>query len=273
MSYHTGTASGSASTSSSSSTSSTTSSGPEYTLTYDEKVRGWTSFHSFIPEYMTNLNNEFFTFKDGQIYLHNQESAGRNVFYGTKYDTEIETIINDGPSEAKIFNVLELEGNSKNWNITINTDIDSGHINKDSFKTKEGFHYSYIRRDTADVVNTELLSVQGVGNIATNGLDIANYTLTFGLVPSTIAVGDAFYTMVSGAYQKIGDIISITGGVIGFSDFIYIPSPGDFCFAAKNPLAEAYGLKGYFATIRLVNSDEGLVEIYSLNAEAIKSFP
>lgn len=245
----------------------------EYTLTYDEKVKGWTSFHSFVPEYMANLNNEFFTFKDGQIYLHNVDSGARNNFYGTQYETEIETIINDGPSEAKIFNVLELEGNSKNWNITINTDIDSGHINKDSFKTKEGFHYSYIRRDTADIVNTELLSVQGVGNIVTGGINVANNTLTFGLVPSTISVGDSFYTIQGGLYQKIGDILSISGGVVGFSDFNYIPPAGNFCFAAKNPLAEAYGLKGYFATIRLVNSDEGAVEIYSLNTEAIKSFP
>ena len=29
----------------------------------------------FYPEYMVNMNDEFFTFKDGQIYVHNQQEA------------------------------------------------------------------------------------------------------------------------------------------------------------------------------------------------------
>ena len=53
---------------------------PSNTLTYDEKVRGWTSFHSYVPDYMINLNNEFYTFKNGQLYKQNKSTGNRTTF-------------------------------------------------------------------------------------------------------------------------------------------------------------------------------------------------
>ena len=138
------------------------------TLSYDEKVKGWTSFHSYEPEMMVNLNNEFFSFKDGQLYLHNQDSS-RNTFYGQSYNTEIEFVANDGPSEVKIFKTIEIEGDSKEWDVTVATDLESGHVNKADFENKEGFKYSYIRRNAVDEVKTDLLSVQGIGNLLNIG--------------------------------------------------------------------------------------------------------
>ena len=139
------------------------------TLTYDEKVKGWTSFHSYEPEMMVNLNNEFFSFKDGQLYIHNQTEGVRNNFYNTQYGTEIEFVANDGPSEVKIFKTIEIEGDSKEWDVTVSTDLESGHVNKADFENKEGFKYSYIRRNAIDEVKTELLSVQGIGNLINIG--------------------------------------------------------------------------------------------------------
>ena len=50
-----------------------------YTLSYDERVDGWTSFKSFIPEFSVSLNNKYHSFKNGDLYCHN--NTIRNVFY------------------------------------------------------------------------------------------------------------------------------------------------------------------------------------------------
>lgn len=248
----------------------------EYTLTYDEKVRGWTSFHSFIPDYMVNLNNDFFTFKNGQIYIHNQETSSRNTYYGTSYATEVEVLSNAAPSDIKVYKTIEIEGNSGDWDVTIVTNLDQGHIDKSSFtKTEdlnntydEGFYSTHIRRDSSDETNTELLSVQGIGNLSL----IDGLVYTFGQVPSAISTGDALFRATGGSYERIGTITSKDGTTITLGTAAIIPSPGDFMFAAKNPIAESYGLKGYYASIRLVNSVTNAVELYAVNSEVSKSF-
>ena len=80
---------------------------------------------------------------------------------------------------------IEIEGNSGNWDVTILTDLDRGHVSKESFKRKEGLYFSYIRRDKTDATKPELLSVQGIGNLVL----LNNLTYTFNLVPGGISSG------------------------------------------------------------------------------------
>ena len=155
------------------------------TLTFDEKANGWTSFYSYNPELMTNLHNDFYSFKGGQLYIHNVDSDVRNTFYGETFSTEIEFVSNQGPSDVKIFKTIEIEGDSKEWDVTVATDIESGHVNKADFENKEGFKYSYIRRNAVDEVKTELLSVQGIGNLLSFGGDPTPTTTTTTLAPTT----------------------------------------------------------------------------------------
>ena len=250
---------------------------PSNTLTYDEKVRGWTSFHSYIPDYMVNLNNEFYTFKDGQLYQHNKTTGNRNTYYGTAYNSEVEISSNAAPSEVKIYKTIEIEGNSSGWDVTIVTDLDEGHVDKSSFLKSEdtdntyneGMYSAYIKRNTDDEVNTELLSVQGIGNLdLVSGL---NYTFNSG-VPGSISVGDVIYQAIGGAYNKIGTITNNDGSIITVGTAAIVPSVNDFIFAAKSPIAESYGLKGYYASVKLVSDSTSAVELYAVNSEVSKSF-
>ena len=250
---------------------------PSNTLTYDEKVRGWTSFHSYIPDYMVNLNNEFYTFKDGQLYQHNKTTGNRNTYYGTAYNSEVEISSNAAPSEVKIYKTIEIEGNSSRWDVTIVTDLDEGHVDKSSFLKSEdtdntyneGMYSAYIKRNTDDEVNTELLSVQGIGNLdLVSGL---NYTFNSG-VPGSISVGDVIYQAIGGAYNKIGTITNNDGSIITVGTAAIVPSVNDFIFAAKSPIAESYGLKGYYASVKLVSDSTSAVELYAVNSEVSKSF-
>lgn len=241
-----------------------------YTVTFDEKNTGWTSFHSYAPEMMVALNNDFYSFKDGQVYIHNQSSSTRNSYYGqASANTEIEFVVNDGPSDVKLFKSVELEGNTGNWTATIATDLDAGHINPASFEKKEGKYWAYIRRNQSDDLNPELLSVQGIGNVT----GVSGSVISFSSVPSSVRIGDSLYHTDGSSNLVIGTITTISGGDITVDSVVNTPSVGEFAFATKDPRAESFGLRGYYSNIRLVNDDTGSVELFAVNNEIVKSFP
>ena len=51
------------------------------TLSFNEKVNGWSSFRSYAPEQGVSLDGEYYTFKFGNIYEHSVDNF-RNSFYG-----------------------------------------------------------------------------------------------------------------------------------------------------------------------------------------------
>ena len=180
------------------------------------------------------------------LYKHNASDTTRNTFYGAQYNSEIEFTMNDGPSEVKVFKTIEIEGDTKDFDVIITTDLDSGHIDKSSFEKKEGFHLFYIRRNATDEVNTELLSVQGIGRL----LAVSSNTFSVQDVPSEVSIGDILYKSTANSYEK-RTISATTTNSITTSASAVTPTVNDYIFAAKAPVAESYGLKGYFANIRL----------------------
>lgn len=86
------------------------------TLGYSLKGQSWTSRYSFIPESGVTINNKFYTFKNGKVYLHNSDTAARNNFYGVQYNSEIEIIFNDNPTYISDFLSINYEG-SQDWEI------------------------------------------------------------------------------------------------------------------------------------------------------------
>ena len=117
------------------------------TLKYETSVEGWPSFLSFVPEAGLTLNNKFYTFKDGQVWMHNSNTSDRNNFYGDQFDSEIQVIFNDNPSVFKEYQTLSYEG-SADWNvITVDTEnfdpVISGEGNF-PFMLKEGKYHRPI---------------------------------------------------------------------------------------------------------------------------------
>jgi len=101
------------------------------TISYSEKSKGWVSFKTFRPENNPtydgaatlglqggiSLNNKYFTFFDGHIWLHHANAAANN-FYGTSTDSDITLIFNDMPEQVKSFMYLSYEGSNSritNW--------------------------------------------------------------------------------------------------------------------------------------------------------------
>lgn len=88
------------------------------TLAFDEDCTGWTSRFSFKPNLAGSLRNNFYTFKNGNIWRHYADPTTTLVnycnFYGVQYDANVTLIFNPDVSASKNFNTLNYEG-STGW--------------------------------------------------------------------------------------------------------------------------------------------------------------
>jgi len=175
-----------------------------YTVSYSEKVKGWSSFKSFIPEQGVSVSGNYYTFASqsgsAKVWWHHQglplttedgiEAKTANNFYGTQYYSDITTVFNEEPSMIKTFKTLNYEGTQSKihqntgdtenyYNLvedegwyaeTITTDKQTGSINE--FIEKEGKWFNFIKGDTTyyttatdNNLDTSEFTVQGLGKI------------------------------------------------------------------------------------------------------------
>jgi hypothetical protein len=93
------------------------------TLSFDEDCTGWTSRFSFKPDLSGSLRNNFYTFKQGNIWKHYADPATTGInycqFYDNPipYDATVTLIFNPEVSMSKNFNTLNYEGSS-GWALT-----------------------------------------------------------------------------------------------------------------------------------------------------------
>jgi hypothetical protein len=116
------------------------------TLSYSEQSNGFVSFLSFKPSQIISLKNKVYSFKNGVLWLHYNETANtRCNFYGTQYGSSIRFVFNTNPSDVKIFKTINYEG-ANGWQV-------------DSFKSdftgpdQLGLNYSNSQ-DTTGVLST-----------------------------------------------------------------------------------------------------------------------
>ena len=78
---------------------------------FKESVDGWNTTLSYVPEAGVSLNNEYYTFKNGELYEHSNQT--RSNFYGTQYDSTVTPIFNDAQQALKtlrLFRTKEMKG-------------------------------------------------------------------------------------------------------------------------------------------------------------------
>jgi len=94
------------------------SSSQEYnTLSFDEKVIGWTSFYSYKPDAILSLRNSMYTLKDNKLYRHYSTNVSRGNFYGVNYPSSITFVFNPAPNYSKTFKTINYEG-SNGWEVS-----------------------------------------------------------------------------------------------------------------------------------------------------------
>jgi hypothetical protein len=87
------------------------------TLNFDEDVLGWTSMFSYTPDFGGSLKDNYYTFKNGNIWQHYSTDVNYASFYGVTYNSTIELIFNPEVSMSKTFKTFNYEGSS-GWKLT-----------------------------------------------------------------------------------------------------------------------------------------------------------
>jgi len=80
-------------------------------IVYSELTNKWTSFYTYNPDCGFGLFINLYTFKNGNLYLHQNNSASRNSFYGTQYKTIINLPYNQNVSFPNTFESISIQGN------------------------------------------------------------------------------------------------------------------------------------------------------------------
>ena len=88
------------------------------TLSFDERVNGWTSFYGYTPGFIFSMQGQFYSTTTDQVFLHYQNPQQPNKFYGSSGgNSQLEIVINPEPIKMKNFNTLNYEGSS-GWEVT-----------------------------------------------------------------------------------------------------------------------------------------------------------
>tara|TARA_R110002033_G_scaffold18128_2_gene48437 strand:+ start:274 stop:999 length:726 start_codon:yes stop_codon:yes gene_type:complete len=235
------------------------------TLTFDEKVKGWTSFHSYTPDLMLRLNNSFYTVKEGNLWGHNIENGIVNNFYGTQHKSEITTYFNDESSLDKVYKTLVLEATSS-WKASLKTNYTESHIKLNEFNQRESRWFAYMRKSESE---TDLNAVsQGLGSVK----EISGLELEFVDIPQNVSVGDVLYQSVNNEILKIGTIENIEGNLLTLDALFNAAEFDEFCFSKKDPRIEGSEMRGYYLEVTLEDDTNTQNELFAISTEVVKSY-
>lgn len=246
------------------------------TLAYSDSVKGWTSFYSFLPERMIGMNNRFFTFKDGNLWIHNSDNVDRLDFYEepliSRTPAHIEGVINEAPHDVKTFKTFVLEGTAP-WKTEVESNLGTGFIDASWYALKEGDYFAHIRRTG---VEFDFRSALGLSNITDVVVSGTNYTITMEFnVDGMVSIGDVFYDINVSFPVYVGVISDIVDNVITVDIDIQSTAPtiGRLGVAVKNSTAESYGTTGYYLKYKVSGTFSGFVELFAIGSNLFKSYP
>lgn len=243
-------------------------------VSFMENINGWTTRLSYSPEFAASLNNEYYTFQNGEIWEHSNQV--RSNFYGVQGETTVKPIFNDAPSSIKNFKTLSYEGDA-GWVADVLTDQQDGEV--EAWKKKENLYFNYIKgkATTLSNIDTGEFSVQGLGDLNDDPVfGGGGYNLELiGKVNVSLQVGDVIYSdtpalRVLGtvtAINKATNVISIsTSGPLSPA-----PQQYDFILFAKDSEKNTSGIIGYHASVEMKTTSSDKKELFAVNSEVFIS--
>jgi len=120
------------------------------TMSFKYLENNWGSNYEFTPEWMEYFQNTLFGFKDGVLYIHDDDTTNWNRFYGTNYPMRICLAANANASLLKDLNGISIEGNAApdftvamaNYPNEQITDLSAS-----KYRDQQGIFYAYFLRD------------------------------------------------------------------------------------------------------------------------------
>ena len=248
-------------------------------VSFKEQVDGWNTRMSYDPEFGISLNNEYYTFKNGELYEHSNPL--RSNFYGTQYNSTVTPIFNDAPTSIKNFKTLSYEGDA-GWTASIATNEQSGTVS--TWKKREGLYFNYIMGDATTLANidTSEFSVQGIGDLSVN-MTLGDTVMRInGEINVSLQPGDVIYStdgvVAPAELRLIGtvDTVARASNTITLSAAVQplppaldpvLPVTGDFMLFAKNSKVNTSGLLGYYGEVVLTTTSSYKKELFAVNSE------
>jgi hypothetical protein len=237
-----------------------------YTITYSPRYSGWTSFHSYYPDWMVTMNNSLYTFSGGNLYKHYSNEI-RNSYYGELYPSKITTIFNNEPSQTKQFKTIATNSTTA-WETAVLSDQGEGYIEDSWYALKEGTWYAYIRRN-ADDNSLAMISAQGIGNVTTYASNVLTFNFNIGDIVSS---GDKLYFVSGGNLVFSGVITNHTDNTITINQTGTAPTNGSFILYLKSSIAESTPTRGTYLEVEFTNNDTEYTEMYMTTSDVFKSY-
>lgn len=135
-----------------------------FTIAYNEVIKGFSTFYSFIPYFYIRMNNDKILSSDDYNDLYVHDSGDYNTFYGDTYKSEIHIVENNMFPQTKVFDYIEWFNQSDTAGTTfdtirvINDSQDTGSMTIDSNNSvrKEGGWKMAIPRNSLDSDGTTI---------------------------------------------------------------------------------------------------------------------
>jgi len=209
------------------------------TVSFDESINGWTSFHSYHPKFVDSLRDKYYSFNGGKVWQHYDEITvnNRTNYYGVQEDSSITFIFNPASNIVKNFQTINYEG-SNGWDVeSYVSDIEqanrlNGAWVGDQDTTNSILSYEEGRYETAVPTNSGVLAV-------------------------TPPYSYAGFKRKENKY--VSNLVSAS-----------VPRPGEVIFG--NQMS---GIKGYYATIKMTTDSitqvGGMKELFAVSSNFVVS--
>ena len=221
------------------------------TASFDDSVNGFPSFFSYKPDQGLSLKSNYYTLKDGKLFLHYSPSAIRGSFYGVSNKSSVTFIFNPKVSMSKVFKTVNYEGGN-GWQV-------------DSF--------------VSDITGVESVNAIGYPSYTTGSRDIVG-SKDEAYVNTPVAV----YSYNQGSYDNFGNeypatlIHPINHAGFDRKENKYMSNLVNNSPAAPGEILwgdAMTGIKGYFATVTMstdnVTDVGGMKELFAASSNYVES--
>jgi len=211
--------------------------GASETIAFNYEKDKWTIRYAFIPEFYGKINNKLVSFKNGQFWVHNENSIYNN-FYGVQYTSFLKLAVNPHPGWSKDFMGIDLAMES------ISSDVDFkqvelfteegqySYLKSDEFEKKENTFYANILKDVntlIELLTFNTINIAPVLSSGSNDASVGTAAWTISSNPSVNLLNTAlFYASnryklpvsgLAGIAYKINYSFTITNGFTKAFDF------------------------------------------------------
>jgi hypothetical protein len=139
-------------------------------MSYSFEKNRWGSNYEYMAEQYDYLQNSMFAWKNGAIWLHNDDSTNYNNFYGTQYPVRVCFACNVNPSALKELNNISVESNlapdftvayADYPNVQITDLRDTDYVDRQGFFYKEFFKDRLSPNSTGATADEKLYASGG----------------------------------------------------------------------------------------------------------------